>query len=136
MPTDSAAILEIAQAIGRFAHDLVNEDSSLNHTTRAELVRNAERLAIAVREPEENLYFQATQVGLPQGPILNFAECILTASVIQTAQNSALRTAIGMGVFDNIPPSNTGISATDLSAAINVDERLLGQFKYTSTLIC
>lgn len=68
MPTDSASVLELAHAIGKVAHDLMNKGSSLDHTHCEELVKNAERLAIAAREPDENLYFQATQVCLLYRP--------------------------------------------------------------------
>ena len=62
MPTDSAIVLALAQAIGKLEHDLAETGSPLSNAAREELVRNAEKLAIAAREPEENLYFQATQV--------------------------------------------------------------------------
>ena len=62
MPTDYASVLELVQAIGNVAHDLTKEGASLSNNVREDLIRNAERLAIAAREPEENLYFQATQV--------------------------------------------------------------------------
>jgi len=65
MPTDNVLVLELVQAIGKVIHELEKEGgrvSSLSNTSREGLVRNAERLAIAAREPEENLYFQATQV--------------------------------------------------------------------------
>ena len=62
MPTDIARVLEIAQEISKVAQHLTKEGSLLSNASREELVRNAEILAIAAREPEENLYFQATQV--------------------------------------------------------------------------
>ena len=62
MPTDYASVLKLVQAIGNVTHDLNEEGASLSDNVREELIRNAEKLAIAAREPEENLYFQATQV--------------------------------------------------------------------------
>ena len=62
MPTDDANILGLVHAISKIMPDLKNGVSSLANITRKELVTNAERLAIAAREPEDNLYFQATQV--------------------------------------------------------------------------
>ena len=62
MPTDNASVIELVQAIGNVSHELREEGASLCDSSREELIRNAERLAIAAREPEENLYFQATQV--------------------------------------------------------------------------
>ncbi|MCJ1286657.1 hypothetical protein MMC26_006003 [Xylographa opegraphella] len=103
MPLDYASILRYGREIGSIINELTDEATSLSNCRREELIRNAERLAIAAREPEENLYYQATQ----------------------TAQNSAIRTAIGMGVFERTPLSGDGISARDLAAISNVDERLL-----------
>lgn len=62
MPTDDANVLALAQAIGKIGQDIENQDCPLSNSARQDLIRYAERLAIAAREPEENLYFQATQV--------------------------------------------------------------------------
>ena len=62
MPTDDASILELVHAISKVIPDLGDGCSPVSNITREELVKNAERLAIAAREPEDNLYFQATQV--------------------------------------------------------------------------
>ena len=62
MPTDNTSVLSIAQEISKVVQEMTSEGFSLSKTSREELVRNAEKLAIAAREPEENLYFQATQV--------------------------------------------------------------------------
>lgn len=131
MPTDHALIPELVQAISNVIHDLGTGGGSvfsLSNTSREELVRNAERLAIAAREPEENLYFQATQVSLhANGKGKNITFQRLTNPISQTAQNSAIRTAIDMGIFDKMPDSGESISAIELSAALQVDERLLSK---------
>ena len=62
MATDNTLVFEIVQTIGELVHNLPYNGASLTSSKRAELVRNAERLAIAAREPAENLYFQSTQV--------------------------------------------------------------------------
>ena len=62
MPTDKALMFELVQSIGDLVHNLPYNGATLTDAKRAELARNAERLAIAAREPAENLYFQATQV--------------------------------------------------------------------------
>lgn len=62
MPTDDAVVFQLVHAIGELVHKLPYHGSSMNSAERAKLVRDAERLAIAAREPAENLYFQATQV--------------------------------------------------------------------------
>jgi hypothetical protein len=64
MPTDDAAVYELVQAIGSLGNQLPHEGSSLIDSKRAELVQKAEKLAIAAREPAENLYFQGTQARL------------------------------------------------------------------------
>lgn len=64
MPTDDVALFELLEVIAKVAEDLRTAKSPLSNSSRIELVRNAERLAIAAREPEENLYSQATQVSV------------------------------------------------------------------------
>ena len=65
MATDDALVFELVQTIGELVHNLPYNGAPLTNSKRAELVRNAERLAIAAREPAENLYFQSTQVRSP-----------------------------------------------------------------------
>lgn len=63
MPTDNSSIPDIVRAINSIIQDSTDNDlPSLSHASRERLAWNAERLAIAAREPEENLYYQATQV--------------------------------------------------------------------------
>ena len=62
MPTDNADVFELVQAISDLVPNLPYNGCSLTGAKRAELVRHAERLAFAAREPAENLYLQSTQV--------------------------------------------------------------------------
>lgn len=62
MPMDTPNIASLAQKIGAAASDLVKTGSFLDNAQRHMLIRAAEQLSIAAREPEENLYFTATQV--------------------------------------------------------------------------
>ena len=62
MPTDNSKVIALIEAIGNVRCDISDDSSNLSHAKRQDLIRNAEKLAIAAREPEENLYFQATQV--------------------------------------------------------------------------
>ena len=62
MPTDTALISELLKAVGELSHELSDNGIALTDKKRIELVKIAEKLAIAAREPAENLYFQATQV--------------------------------------------------------------------------
>lgn len=63
MPTSNSAVFDLVQAIGLLVNKLPYNGSSLTNKQRAELVGNAERLAIAAREPFENLYYLGTMVG-------------------------------------------------------------------------
>ena len=62
MPTDTALISELLKAVGEVSHELSENGIALTNAKRIDLVKYAEKLAIAAREPAENLYFQATQV--------------------------------------------------------------------------
>ena len=62
MPTDTALMAELLKAMGELSHELSDNGTALTIAKRLELVKNAEKLAIAAREPAENLYSQATQV--------------------------------------------------------------------------
>lgn len=73
MPTDNSEIYFLLEAL-RAAAKPLTETHTLSEKQRQELVLAAERLAIAAREPEENVYFIATQVRI--FPI--WAECSLT----------------------------------------------------------
>ncbi|KAL8677371.1 MAG: hypothetical protein Q9186_006190 [Xanthomendoza sp. 1 TL-2023] len=109
MPTDDARMVELIEAISNVSHESTSKDGqglSLSNENRKKLIEYAEKLAIAAREPEENLYFQASQL----------------------AQNSTIRTAIDIGVFDRVPlPGNTSISRSELSTALKVDPDLLAR---------
>ena len=126
MPTDDASVLELIQAIGNVTHDLNKEGASLSNNLREELIRNAEKLAIAAREPEEKLVFPSHSGSYYRAS----GKCkrhVLTTSIVQTAQNSAIRTAISMGIFGKIPLSGSGIDVTELSAKLQVDRHLLSK---------
>lgn len=62
MPTDNANLLALVKAISKYKQDLMEVGLTLDSASCKELIKNAEELAIAAREPEGNLYFQATQV--------------------------------------------------------------------------
>ena len=64
MPTSNSEVYDLVQAIGLLVNKLPYNGSSLTNKHRAELVENAEKLAIAAREPSENLYYLGTMVGV------------------------------------------------------------------------
>ena len=62
MPTDTVNIPRLAASIERPLQKITKDPASLSISERTDLIKNTEKLAVALREPEENLYFQATQV--------------------------------------------------------------------------
>lgn len=64
MPTDTAAIAGLVNVIKASVAPLL-DGSPLPEEQRAALALAAEKLAIAAREPEENVYYIATQVSFP-----------------------------------------------------------------------
>ncbi|KAK0512054.1 hypothetical protein JMJ35_005182 [Cladonia borealis] len=103
MLADNKAVCALIQSINAVLDDLNNPEIPISDTRRQTLIKDAEKLTIAAREPEENLYFQATQ----------------------TAQNAAIRTALSMGVFEKLFFRPSGMSATELSESLGIDRQLL-----------
>lgn len=62
MPTDIDAIAPLIEQIKTAAAQFTQSDGFSNDGMRLRLIRAAEQIAIAAREPEENLYTTATQV--------------------------------------------------------------------------
>ncbi|KAF2203259.1 S-adenosyl-L-methionine-dependent methyltransferase [Delitschia confertaspora ATCC 74209] len=102
MPTDTGAILELSKTIGSLAQTL-DKCAVSNKQVQAALIVAAEKLAIATREPEENVYHIATQI----------------------AHNAAIRSIIAMGVFEQMPEDGSPISSSTLASRLNVNEELL-----------
>ncbi|KAL9608390.1 MAG: hypothetical protein Q9167_006770 [Letrouitia subvulpina] len=113
MSADSTVIIGLIDEIHNAKKHLGNGDFWLNSPLREKLISTAEKLASAARKPEETILFHSTQ----------------------PAQNFAIRTAVDLGLFDRIPSSGSGISITDLSRAVNVDERLLARILRACTSI-
>ena len=53
----------------------------------------------------------------------------LLTYTIQTAQNSSIRIAINIGVFEAIPTRGKGVTIAELAQELNVNEHLLGKSK-------
>lgn len=129
MSVDNTEIIGLIDEIYSVKDDLSTGDFWSNNPLREKLVSSAEKLASAARKPEEIILFQSTQVWLPirhykeQRPSTNDVRFV----PVQSAQNFAIRTAVDLALFDRIPSSGSGISITDLSRAVKVDERLLGK---------
>ncbi|KFY14465.1 hypothetical protein V492_02593, partial [Pseudogymnoascus sp. VKM F-4246] len=102
MPIDISEIQSLLESLAETAKHL-RDTQTLSEKQRQELALTAEKVAIAAREPEENVYHIATQI----------------------AQNAALRSAIAMGAFEAIPSDGTSISATTLAQELHVNKDLL-----------
>ena len=62
MLADNKTVVALIQSINGVLDDLNNPEILISDTRRQTLIKNAEKLTIAARDLEENLYFQATQV--------------------------------------------------------------------------
>ncbi|KAL9073552.1 MAG: hypothetical protein Q9157_004699 [Trypethelium eluteriae] len=102
MPTEASAIAGLVDAINSAAVPSLN-NGTYKDEEREALALAAEKLAIAAREPAENVYYIATQ----------------------TAQNAAIRSAIAMGVFDVMPTDGSSITADILAARLSVNRDFL-----------
>lgn len=120
MPTNPAAISSLAKAIATAAEQSATGEYSTKEQLAA-LVISAEKLAIAAREPEENVYCISTQVCSPE-LVKNFEILIIW----QVAQNAAIRSVIEMGVFDEMPLDGSPVSVETLAVRLKVDQELLG----------
>lgn len=64
MPTDKKAILDLSQSIAILSRNF-EEGTSPRKEVQDALVKAAEQLAIATREPDENMYHISSQVCTP-----------------------------------------------------------------------
>lgn len=62
MPTDPEQLRPLFEEIQRSLDTFEKGGDFPDHNERLKLISAAEKLAIAAREPEENLYYTATQV--------------------------------------------------------------------------
>lgn len=61
MPTDTAAIAHLSHEISELSKGFADSSHS-DIKLQQQIVLAAEKLAIATREPDENVYYTATQV--------------------------------------------------------------------------
>ncbi|KFY46027.1 hypothetical protein V494_00650 [Pseudogymnoascus sp. VKM F-4513 (FW-928)] len=126
MPIDISEIQSLLESLAETAKHL-QDTQTLSEKQRQELALTAEKVAIAAREPEENVYHIATQV--PSVPTSKPPEKNVFSPPCpsQIAQNAALRSAIAMGAFEAIPSDGTSISANTLAKELHVNKDLLGK---------
>ena len=131
MPTDTALLSELLKAMSELSHELSdNGPNSLTNAKRIDLATNAEKLAIAAREPAENLYFQATQVRL----FCNQVSARLTHICRSDSSEFVHQNRYQYGVFEAIPAHGTSVTVAELARQLHVNEKLLGKSKAQKSL--
>lgn len=123
MPTDTGAILKLSRSIAALSKEF--EDAKIpEKSVQDALVSAAEQLAIATREPDENMYHIASQViALKPQTILRQQK---SDHPLQIAHNAALRSVLSMGVLDEVPLDGSAISAEDLASRLSINPELVG----------
>lgn len=124
MPTDPSAVLTLTQQIASLAQSLA-PDGSNRKLIHQQIAVAAEQLAIASREPDENVYYIATQVSVRARREANILLSVSYA-LFQIAHNAALRSIIDMGVFEEMPVNGSSIHTSVLATRLGVSEDLLG----------
>lgn len=105
MTDHSSTLLSLVQIIADLG-EAFQTATGTNQETRSQLIDAAERLAIAARFPDENVFFAVTR----------------------TTQNAAIRIACELNVFAVVPLSelkmttrSTSINITDIASKVNAD---------------
>src|SRR5437016_379794 len=103
MPIEPSSILPLVQELSSLTKDYTAVNGFSDNATQERFVQAAEKLAIAARESEENVYFTATRI----------------------AQNAAIRCAISLGVFDIIPMHDGNVSVSEIASKTGADKLLI-----------
>ncbi|GAM33811.1 O-methyltransferase [Talaromyces pinophilus] len=105
MPTDVNAIIALSKEVAELSKKY-ESGAEVSKNEQNALVHAAEKLAIAVRDPDENMYNIAGQV----------------------SHNAAVRSAIAMNLFDFIPHDGSEITLDELSKKLGgANKELLGR---------
>lgn len=101
MTTDPKRIVSCLETLNTLAPSLTGKNDVANEDVRTQFVETAEKLAIAARYPDENIFFAVTRI----------------------TQNAAIRIACSLDLFAVVPSTDgSTISASDIAAAKNVDK--------------
>lgn len=100
MITDSQATARQLESLNSLAKTFTVENGFADEETRTKFVDAAEKLAIAARWPDENIFFAVTR----------------------TTQNAAIRIACELNIFAVVPDDEKRpISATEIASAVQAD---------------
>lgn len=116
---DTTAITHLVDRIRALTQDY---DSSRDEN-RLAAIRATEELLTALKGPSETIFSVAQQVKTCH---LHAMFPSLSQCTLQFAQNVAMRTAIELGLFQQIQPDGTCVSASELASSSNADVDLIG----------
>ncbi|KNG44545.1 Winged helix-turn-helix DNA-binding domain-containing protein [Stemphylium lycopersici] len=106
MTAQPSTLLSLVQEIANIGDTFKTANGYASQETRSRLIDSAERLAIAARYPDENVFFAVTR----------------------TTQNASIRIACALNIFAVVPSNDlraeappASISVTNIASAINAD---------------
>lgn len=99
MTAQPSTLLALVQQITDLGGTFRAANGFAHQETRSQLIDAAEKLAIAARYPDENVFFAVTR----------------------TTQNAAIRIACALNIFAVVPASRESISVTDVASAVKAD---------------
>jgi hypothetical protein len=106
MTAQPSTLLSLVQNITNLGETFRTANGFANQETRSQLIETAEKLAIAARYPDENVFFAVTR----------------------TTQNAAIRIACALNIFAVVPlddcekaTGSSSIGITDIASAVNAD---------------
>lgn len=104
MTTDPKGIVSCLEKLNTLAPSLTGENDVASEDMRPQFVETAEKLAIAARWPDENIFFAVTRI----------------------TQNAAIRIACSLDLFAVVPSTDgSTISVSDIAATKNVDKTVV-----------
>ncbi|KAI1116519.1 S-adenosyl-L-methionine-dependent methyltransferase [Nemania sp. NC0429] len=104
MPTDLEAVVSLSLSMAEIATKFANSHAPSKHL-QDQIAIAAEKLAIAAREPDENMYYLASQI----------------------PQNAAIRSVISMGVLDVMPLDGGAVTPEEVGSRLNIPSDLVGR---------
>jgi hypothetical protein len=106
MTAQPSTLLSLVQKIGNLGDTFKTANGFAHQETRSQLIDAAEKLAIAARYPDENVFFAVTR----------------------TTQNASIRIACALNIFAVVPSNGpraeappASISVADMASVVNAD---------------
>ena len=101
MTTDTKGTVALLEELNKLAKPLNANNGFTDEDTRTQFVEAAEKLAIAARYPDENIFFAVTRI----------------------TQNAAIRIACSLNIFAVVPSAeDSSISASDIASAVKAEK--------------